>query len=238
MKIIADTHCHTVASGHAYSTIMENITEAKKQGLYAIAITDHGRTMPNPPGQWYFGNLQILPKSIDGVNILKGIEANVLNSNGDLDLPDGVNFDWVVASIHDAAYSDNQDIDSCTNAWLNIAKNPKVNVIGHSGLPNYVYDYEKVIPIFGENNKLIEINNSSFAVRKGSNGNCKKIAEVCKKHGVSVIINSDAHFCMQIGKFDKCIKLLEEIDFPEELIINADVSRFKKYLEQHTNFFK
>ena len=32
MKIIADTHTHTVASGHAYSTITENARAARERG--------------------------------------------------------------------------------------------------------------------------------------------------------------------------------------------------------------
>ncbi len=241
MNIIADTHCHTVASSHAYSTIIENINEAAKQNLYAIAITDHGKTMPSPPGTWYFENLKIIPKKINGVNVLRGIEANILNSRGELDIPtlkENFRFDWIIASIHDVAFSGERDMDSCTETWMNVAKNPVVNVVGHSGLSSFVYDYEKVIPEFGRNGKLVEINNSSFNVRPGSTQNCKKIAEICKKHKVSIIVNSDAHFCMQVGKFEKALKLLKEIDFPEELVINADVNRFKSYLIEHTNFFK
>jgi putative hydrolase len=242
MKIIADTHCHTIASSHAYSTILENINEAVKQDLYAIAITDHASNMPSPPGKWYFENLRILPRNINGVNILKGVEANVLNSDGNIDMPfidkDGFKLDWVIASIHEVAFSGDTDIDSCTETWMNVAKNPLVNVIGHSGLSNFVYDYEKVIPEFGRNGKLVEINNSSFNVRPGSTQNCKKIANLCKKHGVRIVVNSDAHFCMQVGKFDKALKLLEEIDFPEELVVNANKDRFKSYLEEYTCFFK
>ena len=55
MRIIADTHCHTIASTHAYSTWMENIHAAKGEaGLSYLAITDHGLTMPGSPGRWYF----------------------------------------------------------------------------------------------------------------------------------------------------------------------------------------
>lgn len=241
MKIIADTHCHTIASGHAYSTIMENVMEAKSKGLYAIAITDHGRTMPSPPGTWYFENLKVIPKNIQGVNVLKGIEANILNSYGELDLPTikiTEKLNWVIASIHDVAYNGENDIDSCTKAWLNVAKNPDVNVIGHSGLENFKYDYEKVIPEFKKNGKLVEINNSSHTVREDSSENCKKIALLCKKFEAPIIINSDSHFCTQIGVVPKAIDMLKEIDFPEDLIINANVERFKKYLEKYTNFFE
>ena len=51
MKIIADTHTHTVASTHAYSTAQEMITAAKEKGLYAIALTDHAYRMPGAPGE-------------------------------------------------------------------------------------------------------------------------------------------------------------------------------------------
>ena len=242
MKIIADTHCHTIASLHAYSTILENVKEAAKQGLYAIAITDHSTNMQEPPGMWYFANMKVIPRNILGVDILRGIESNVLNSNGDLDLPNfQKNFpfklDWVIASVHDTTYSGGRRIEECTQAWLTVSKNPLVNVVGHSGLPNFVYDYETVIPEFGRNGKLVEINNSSFDVRLGSYENCKKIALLCKKHNVSIVVNSDAHFCMQVGRFDKALALLKEIDFPEELIINADVDRFNKHLEKYTSFF-
>ena len=241
MKIIADTHCHTIASSHAYSTLMENVHEAKAQGLYAIAITDHARTMPSPPGTWYFENFNVIPKSIEGVNVLRGIEANVLNSEGNLDLPDlkgKFKFDWIIASIHDIAFKGNKSFDECTKTWLKIAENPLVHVIGHSGLPDYLYDYEKVIPVFGEKGKLVEINNSSFKIRKGSHENCKKIAIICKKYKVPIVVNSDAHFCMQIGRFEKAIDMLEEIEFPEELIVNSSNERFNAYLNKDTCFFQ
>lgn len=239
MKIIADTHCHTIASTHAYSTVMENINEAKSQGLYAIAITDHSENMPGSPRTWYFDNLRTIPREVNGIKVLRGVEANVLNAKGELDIPQNlkVPLDWIIASIHDVAYTGKHGIDECTEAWLNISKNPEVNVIGHSGLVSFVYDYEKVIPEFGRNGKLVEINNSSFYVRKGSETNCKKIASLCKKYEVNIVVNSDSHFCTHIGMFEHAIKLLEEIDFPEELVINANIDRFNNYLAKYTKFF-
>ncbi len=32
MKIVVDSHTHTLASGHAYSTIIENAKAAKQKG--------------------------------------------------------------------------------------------------------------------------------------------------------------------------------------------------------------
>ena len=47
MRLIADTHTHTLASNHAYSTVMENIVAAREQGLLYMAMTEHGPKMPN-----------------------------------------------------------------------------------------------------------------------------------------------------------------------------------------------
>ena len=121
----------------------------------------------------------------------------------------------------------------CTRAWLNVAKNPRVNVIGHPGQEKFKFDYETVIKEFKKNGKLVEINNSSFKVRPGSAENCNLIVKLCKKHEVPVIVNSDSHFSLLLGEFSNAINLLKEIDFPEELVINSSEERFKSYLKQH-----
>ena len=41
MRDVLDTHTHTLASGHAYSTIRENVRAAAERGLDLIAITEH-----------------------------------------------------------------------------------------------------------------------------------------------------------------------------------------------------
>ena len=66
MRIVADTHCHTIASTHAYSTWMELIQEAARMDLCALAITDHASAMPGSPGKWYFQNMTCIPKAVQG----------------------------------------------------------------------------------------------------------------------------------------------------------------------------
>lgn len=233
MNIIADTHCHTVASTHAYSTALELINEAKNQNLFAIAITDHGKAMPASPGKWYFKNLHCIPKVVNGIRVLSGIEANVVDSDGNLDNDEDEvqELEWMVASMHDYSYTGTRSIEACTNAWLNVCKEPKVTVIGHCEIEAFKFDYQTVLPEFGKSGKLVEINNNSFKIRRDSINNCVEIAKLCKKHSVPVIINSDAHFCLQVGKFDNAIQMLKDIDFPEELIVNSSIDRFKAYLQ-------
>ena len=85
---------------------------------------------------------------------------------------------------------------------------------------------------------MVEINNSSLLgnSRRGSEINCKEIALLCKKIGTKIIVNSDAHISFAIGGFDKAIEMLEEIDFPEELIMNEPnklIKHFKNKSKLH-----
>ena len=74
MRILMDLHTHTVASGHAYSTIMENAKAAAEKGLEGIAMTDHGPAMPGGAHLYHFWNLTALPQQIAGVRVLRGVE--------------------------------------------------------------------------------------------------------------------------------------------------------------------
>ncbi|XOQ49430.1 MAG: Putative phosphatase YcdX [Eubacteriales bacterium] len=237
MNIIADTHTHTIASTHAYSTLQEMIHAAALKKLYAIAITDHGRSMPGAPGQWYFENMKVIPRFMEGVLVLRGQETNIIDTDGNIDLePDSVGrMDWLVASIHEEAFRcEKPTVEAVTNAWMNITKNPQIHVIGHSGTKEYEYDFETVIPEFGRTGKLVELNEGSFIGRKTSIPNCKKIMELCKKHSVPIIINSDSHISATVGCFEHSLELLKELDFPEELVVNASVDRFHAYLEEYS----
>ena len=240
MKLIADTHMHTIASTHAYCTLMEMVHAAGEAGMYAAAITDHGKNMPGSPGRWYFKNLVVVPRHLENVFVLRGQEANVLDFEGTLDIDpeDLPGLDWVVASIHGVCMTEGDPtVEKVTNAYLNLAKNPLVNVIGHSGSQKFAYDYETVLPEFGRNGKLVELNESTFTNRKKSVQNCAEIMKLCKKFGVPIIVNSDAHFSTQVGRFENSLRLLAEIDFPEELVVNSSEERFRAYLKQYTGVF-
>lgn len=235
MNIIADTHCHTLASTHAYSSLTEVVRAAADQGLAAVAITDHGRALPGAPGTWYFDNLHVVPDFLFGVRVLRGIEANIIDFEGALDERPRIlrQLDWVIASMHEPTMPKGQEEDY-TNAWLAVAENPLVHVIGHSGSPAFRFDYERVIPVFGVKGKLVEINQNTFAARTGSEENCRTIAKLCKKHRVQVVANSDSHFHTSVGDVGRCLELLRSVDFPEELVVNSSKERFDAYLRAHT----
>lgn len=234
MKIIADTHTHTLACTHAYSTVLENAKQAADIGLKYLAITDHAPAVPDAPHIWHFYNISTIPKVLFGVNILRGVEVNILNANGDIDL-DFKNdrqlrsIEWVVASIHSPC-CEKMTVEQATTAYTNVAKSGYVDVIGHSGNPDYAYDYDKAVKVFKECRTLVEINQHSFLARKSALKNCVEIARACKKYDCNIVVNSDAHFAYDIGIVDDAFAMLEEIDFPQKLIVNSSEELFGNYL--------
>ena len=237
MKIIIDTHTHTLASGHAYSTIRENAEEAKTKGIEAIAMTDHGPSMQGASTLLHFWNLKAIPEYISGVRIIKGAEANITDYSGGLDIPDELlsRLELCIASYHDITIRQGT-VEEHTAGLINAIKNPYIDVIGHPGNPAFPVDIDRVVKAAAEYNKLIEINNNSFVIRKGCYENCLEFARKCKKYGVRVTCASDAHICYDIGRFEKVMAVLKEAEMPEELIICTSIRKIEEYLKERKVF--
>lgn len=235
VRYAVDTHTHTIASGHAYNTLFENLKEASDKGMEVVAVTDHGPKMPGASHIFYFANLRVLPRVIYGVTLLKGCEANIMDFEGSLDIPDRIQerLDIIIASLHDVCIKPGTR-EQNTAALIAAMKNPRVDIVGHCGNPVFPIDEELIVRTAKETNTLIEINNSSLVQngsRSGSLHICAKVAKLCKEHGVKIVIGSDAHSCFQIGAFDEAHKILQEIGMPEELILNNSGSKILKYLK-------
>lgn len=237
MRITTDLHTHTVANTHAYSTVTENAVYASKNGIEAIAITDHGPSMPDGAHRWHFLNSVILPRTIEGVKILRGAEVNILSADGKLDLSDEYmeSLDWVIVSFHQPSCSELGSFSERTQCYINLLANPQVDMLGHCGAPNFDFDIPAVIDAAKEYDKVIEINENTFNIRSDNVPVCKRIALECAKKGVKISVDSDAHFYTHIGKFDKALAMLDEISFPEELIVNANWERLESHLNSRIN---
>ena len=96
MKIVLDTHAHTIVSGHAYNTIREMAQMAKEKGLEAFALTEHAPQMPGTCHEFYFQNLHIVPREMYGVRLFMGVELNIMNEKGEVDLPENTLVRWIL----------------------------------------------------------------------------------------------------------------------------------------------
>lgn len=232
MLFLVDTHVHTVASGHAYSTIQEIVNEAKNKGLELIAMTDHGPAMPGGPHLYHFGNLRVLPRVMNGVEILKGVEANILDFDGTLDVPEEylLKLDIVLAGMHYICYTSGT-VEENTQAYLKVLENPLIDVIVHPGNPAYPFDYHQVVEKAIEKGVAIEINNSSLnGSRRGSMENCWEISRIIGQKGAKVVLGSDAHIALDVGRLKDAYDLVIEAGIKDEQIINRRPELLKNYL--------
>lgn len=224
MKPIIDLHTHTIVSGHAYSTLMENIEEAKNKGLKIYGLSEHAVSMPGTAHEFYFHNLKVIKDEINGIKVLKGIEANIIDFMGNTDVSKEVEnvVDYMIASLHGPCIKSGNEKQN-TDALVNVMKNKKVIIIGHPDDLRFPLDYERLVLEAKEHNVLLEVNNSSLSplsFRMGAKENYITMLNLCKKHNVKIIFGSDAHICYDVGEFSNCINLIEEISFPKELVIN------------------
>lgn len=235
MDFLLDVHTHTLASGHAYNTITEMVQAAHDKNLKLYGITEHTMNMPGTCSELYFMNLRILPRTSGDMEVLFGAEANIINYKGSLDLPSPTieQMDLVIASLHSPCITPGSKKEN-TNALIGAMRNPMVSIIGHPDDSRYPTDYERLVDAAKEYHCLLEVNNNSLnpkGFRSDARKNLIEMLKLCEKKGVSVIADSDAHITSDVANFCFSKPLLEELHFPEELIVNTDVARFKKFLK-------
>lgn len=236
MKILVDIHTHTISSGHAYSTITENMQAANQRGLELIAMTDHTPGMPGSTQLFHFDNLRAIPNEMFGVKLLKGAEANIINYEGEIDLPKATleKLDFVIASLHPPCI-DFADEETVTQGLIKVMENPYVNVIGHPGDKRYPINYEEIVKASKRTSTLLEVNNASLkpgSFRPGVRESLVEMLGYCKQYEVSVVLGTDAHFHTAVGMFEESIELLKSLSFPEELVVNTNPEKLLSYIEK------
>lgn len=235
MKDVLDIHTHTVASGHAYSTIRDNVIAGRNVGLELVGIADHAPLMPGSCHDFNFYNCSVIPREYDGIKLRIGSELNIIDYSGSTDLPARYlkQLDFTIASLHNPCI-ESGTVSENTAAIIEVMRNPHVTIIGHPDNPQYPVDFEKIAMAAADNKVLLEINNSSYkptGYRVGSRDNAKIMLSFCKKYSVSVIMGSDAHIEFDVGNHKFSQEVLKENNFPEELIVNTDVNKFFKFVE-------
>lgn len=231
---ILDLHTHTIASGHAYNTLYEMARSAADKKVQLLGITDHAPQIPGACHPFHFINFKVIPRELYGVRILMGCELNILDHDGNVDLgPRYLNgLDYAVASIHDPCY-DKGTIAQNTAAYLGAMKNPAVQIIGHPDDGRFPTDYETLAAAAREHHVLLEVNSSSLHPRSNrlnARENYIKLLEYCRRFGTSVIIDSDAHCEVDVGNHSRALALLEEIAFPEELVVNTSIEKAAAFI--------
>lgn len=227
MRDVLDIHTHTLASGHAYNTVYEMAQAARDKGLQLLGISDHGPGMEGAACKHYFRASRCIPRELFGVRILFGIEFNIMDYDGtvDLDATFASPLDYGIASLHDVCITPGSAPEN-TRAYLRAMENPKVNVIGHPDDGTYPVDFDELVRHAAEQRVLLELNEASVkpgSYRRDGRANALRMLALCERYGAQVLVSSDAHVASDVLRHGSALALLEEIRFPEELVVNRSV---------------
>ena len=232
-----DLHSHTIASGHAYNTRNEMVAAAKRRGLEMYAITEHAPAMPGSCHRMYFMNYRVLPREYQGMAVLYGVELNILDYAGNVDLPESVlkEMDVVLASLHIPCYRPGTAEEN-TDAYIGAMKNPYINIIAHPDDSRFPINYERFVKAAQEFRVILEVNNASLSsgsFRENPRASYQEMLRLCRQYRVPVIMDSDAHIDSLVGEHGNAQALLEQEGFPEELVVNANPQKWKGYFNYY-----
>lgn len=238
-----DLHTHTIFS-HGKGTIEDNVKAAREKGLQMVGISDHG------PGHVTYGvkrkNIAVMRREIKrleavypDIRILLGIEANIINPSGALDVTESEikQFDYVLAGYHYGVFGEKP-----FHALGIHANNYVQNKLGRSGRKLELLNTELTI-------KAIYENEIQVLTHPGDKGpfDITEIAKACAergtlmeistwhdylsvdgikkaaKSGVKFIISSDAHKPERIGDCEGAVKRVQEAGLDLERVVNLKI---------------
>ena len=236
MNIELDMHTHTLASGHAFSTLQEMAKAEAEKGLKLLGITEHTPSIPGTCDPIYFRNLHVVPRQMYGIELMLGAEINILDAKGNLDADEALmkRLDIRIAGIHLLCYEHGTKEEN-TYGMVQAIRHPYIQIISHPGDGTALLDFEPMVLASKECGTLLEINNSSLKPTRNkvdARDNNRELLRLCKRYEVPVILGSDAHISFDIANYEYLYPLLQETEFPEELIVNRSVEVFKKCLKK------
>ena len=174
----------------------------------------------------YFLNFRVIDREIYGVRVMMGAELNVMDFDGTVDLSPKLlnNLDMAIASQHIWCMPQGGGPEENTAAMVLAMDNcPKICILGHPDDGRYPLDYPALVRAAGERSVLLEVNNTSLSPA------CSRVNSTAN---VTVVVGSDAHFVSAVGGHQYAQALLDELDFPEELVLNREPAAFLAHLER------
>lgn len=243
-RINVDLHTHTTFS-HGKGSIEDNVKEAVAKGLKTIGISDHG------PGHLTYGikrsNIPVMRREIQRlqplypeVEILLGVEANIMNLSGRLDLSkeEEAQFDYVLAGYHFGIIGENplhalkvhgynyiltgklgkstqKQKNWNTDLVIKALYGNDIKVLTHPG-DKGVFDITEIAKACADCDTLMEISTwHPYLTVEG-------IKEAAKTEA-KFIISSDAHSVKRIGQCQGAVDRIIAAGLDFDRVVNLEV---------------
>ncbi|MGN0365318.1 MAG: PHP domain-containing protein [Suilimivivens sp.] len=233
--VLVDLHTHSISSGHGSTDTINDIARtAANAGLQILGISEHGPATSGSVKASYFRSLKLASRKRFHVSLLYGVELNIINTSGDVDLEDEVlsSLDYAIISIHPPTLTPNFYHD-LTDTYTLAMNHPKVKFLGHIDDARFPVNFERLLNVAKEKGVYPEINNGSLmpdAYRVNGPENCRKILNICKEIELPVLLSSDSHGKKNVGNMQYIYPLLDECNFPPHLILNSYPEEIQRIL--------
>jgi putative hydrolase len=242
-SLTSDLHTHTTFS-HGSGSIDDNVISARAKGIYTIGICDHG------PGHALYGikrsdvpvmraEIERLSHEYPDMNILLGVEANIIGGSGKLDVKESEFrfYDFIAAGYHYAAWGSNpvygvyrmvrnyttskteivtkSAIRANTRNVVRAIENYNIKILTHPGDKAPV-DLLEVAVACAKNNTLVELNTHHRSLTAED-------IKTMMLADIYFIISSDAHSPDYVGNFISAVNLAIDAGIDMARIINLKV---------------
>lgn len=234
MTPLLDVHTHSIISGHAYNTMSEMIAAAQAKGLRLYGITEHAASIPGTCHPIYFRNIHVVPRYYGDMRLLLGTEFNILDTKGTIDYDPFYHSktEIRIAGIHSLCW-EGGTIEENTEGMIAAIRNPHVQIIAHPGDGTTDLLFEPIVLAARDSGTLLEINNSSMKPARHKDtarDNNLEIMRLCRKYDVPVVFGSDAHVTCDIANYEYLYPMMEEVGFPDALVLNDKPEAFCRYI--------
>lgn len=241
-RLYADFHTHTVYS-HGKGTVHQNVQAAQRKGLTTIAISDHGPANlfgVGVDGLHVFSHIRqdidaLKPRYPD-MNILLGVEANVISEDGELDIPRSMQdfFDIVLVGLHPLVrwrpwyrgvtlIGENfigtwtsrrrHARERNTRAIINAVQSNRVDIVTHPGYRLSI-DTRALAKACAQKGCALEISGSHQHTTV-------EYLTIAMREGCRFAIGSDAHTPERVGDFKRGMRLAIQAGVEPQMIVNA-----------------
>lgn len=241
--VVADYHTHTRFS-HGRGTVLENVAAARARGLEAVAISDHGPANLFGVGVPSLSTFDAIRKEVNAarakypdMEVLLGVEANVIDVDGTLDVPESELgwFDVVLAGLHPfvrwrrplvgwslvarsaaAGWSGIGERSARrlnTQALVNAVRRFRIDVVTHPGYGLPV-DTRELAEACAERGTAMEIN-------ARHRHTCVEYIAIAREAGARFALGSDAHEPARVGDVERAARLARAAGLTAAEIVNC-----------------
>jgi putative hydrolase len=234
-----DLHVHSIQSACGFHTLLEIVQIAARKGIRAVNISDHGPASGRNIRFGVFLDRNRLPESISfggerSVIVLRGIEANILDIEGNTDIPlkHISEFDLISIGFHKCCkLTENGSETQNIKALINTLKKYPFDLLTHPCIAAFPLDMPVVIDLAKEYDFALEINNTKLRLKKTNLGKLEEMIHLAVKNDVNLMETSDGHTFLEIGENDEIERFLAKTGYDgNQILLNRHDEKLDEFI--------